>query len=87
MMLFSENWWSMVSDSTDEHTDVPNEVTMTNVRWRVKGSVTPDGDTGSFNTSKHFRQLLSQTGKPLEPIKAPLLDKRVTTVELTTHNG
>ena len=87
IMLFSENWWSMVSDSTDEHTDVPDEVTMTNVRWWVKGSVTPDEDTGSSNTSKNSRRLPSQTGKSLEPIKAPLLGKGVTSVALTTHNG
>ena len=74
-------------DSTDKHTDVPNEVTMTNVRWWVKGSVTPDGDIGSSNTSKNSRRLPSQTGKPLEPIKALLLGKGVTSVALTTHNG
>ena len=46
-----------------------------------------NGDTESFNTSKHSRQLPSQTVKLLEPIKAPLLDNGVTSVALTTHNG
>ena len=73
--------------STNEHTDVPDEVTLTIVRWRVKGLATPDGDTESFNMSKHFRRLSSQTVRPLEPIKAPLLGKGITPVALTTHNG
>ena len=77
----------MSRDSTDEHTDILDEATMTNEHWRVKGSARPDGDTGSSKTSKHPRRLPSQTGKPLEPIKAPLLGKGVTTVALTTHNG
>ena len=77
----------MSNDSTDEYTDVLDEVTMTKVRWQVKGSATPDGDTESFNTSKHSRRLPSQAVKPLEPIKAPLLGKGVTSVALTTHNG
>ena len=59
-----------IIDSTDEHTDVLDEVTMTKVRWQVKGSATPDGDTESFNTSKHSRRLPSQAVKPLEPINA-----------------
>ena len=74
-------------DGTDEHTDILDEATMTNVHWRVKGSITPDGDTWSFNTIKHFKQLQSQAGKLLEPIKALLLGKGVTTVALTTPNG
>ena len=74
-------------DSTDKHTDVPDEVTLMTVRWRVKGLTTPDGDTESFNMSKHFRRLPSQTVWPLEPIKALLLGKGVTSVALTTHNG
>ena len=77
----------MYIDSTDEHTDILDEATMTNVHWQVKGSITPDGDIGSFNTSKHSRRLPSQAGKPLEPIKAPLLGKGITIVTLTTHNG
>ena len=77
----------MSRDSTDEHTDILDEATMTNEHWRVKGSARPDGDTGSSKTSKHSRRLPSQTGKPLEPIKAPLLGKGITTVALTTHNG
>ena len=76
-----------IIDSIDEHTDVLDEVTMTKVRWRVKGSVMPDEDTWSSNTSKHSRQLPSQTVKPLEPIKALSLGKGVTSVALTTHNG
>ena len=67
--------------------DALEEVTMTKVRWQVKGSVMPNGDTESFNTSKHSRQLPSQTVKLLEPIKTPLLDNGVTSVALTTHNG
>ena len=78
-------WMSI--DSTDEHTNVLDKATMTNVHWLVKESVTPDEDTGSSNTSKYSKQLPSQTGKPLEPIKAPLLGKGVTTIALTTHNG
>ena len=74
-------------DSTDEHKDVLDEVTVMKVRWRVKGSATTTGIQKSFNTSKHSRRLPSQTGKPLEPIKAPLLGKGVTSVALTTHNG
>ena len=77
----------IVTDSTDKHTDVPDEVTLTIVRWRVKGLTTPDGNTELFNMSKHSRRLPSQTVKPLEPIKAPLLGKGVTSVALTTHNG
>ena len=67
--------------------DALEEVTMTKVRWQVKGSVMPNGDTESFNTSKHSMRLLSQTVKPLEPIKAPLLGKGVTSVASTTHKG
>ena len=78
--------WGAI-DSTDEHKDVLDEVTVMKVRWRVKGSARLDGDTWSFNTSKHFRRLPSQTGKLLELIKSPLLGKGVTTVALTTHNG
>ena len=74
-------------DGTDKHTDILDEATMTNVNWRVKGSITPDGDTWLFNTIKHSKRLPSQAGKPLEPIKAPLLGKGVTTVALTTPNG
>ena len=77
--------WGAI-DSTDEHTDIPNELTLTTVRWRVKGLTTPDGDTESFNMSKHFRRLPSQTIRPLEPIKALLLGKGVTSMALTTHN-
>ena len=47
----------------------------------------PDEDTGSSNMSKHSRRLPSQTVKSLEPIKAPLLGKGITSVALTTHNG
>ena len=36
--------WGAI-DSTDEHKDVLDEVTVMKVRWRVKGSATPDGDT------------------------------------------
>ena len=75
------------TDSIDEHTSVPDEVTLTTLWWRVKGLTTPDEDTGSFNMSKHFRRLPSQIVKPLEPIKAPLLGKGVTSMALTTHNG
>ena len=75
------------TDSTDEHTHILDEATMTKVHWRVKGSVTSDGDTGPFNTNKHSRWLQSQTGKPLGPIKAPLLGKSVTIETLTTHNS
>ena len=57
IMLFFENWWSMVSDSTDEHTDVPDEVTMTNVRWWVKGS----------NTLGGYQARLSNRWSPLKP--------------------
>ena len=32
-------------DSTDEHKDVLDEVTVTKVRWWVKGSAMPNGDT------------------------------------------
>ena len=77
----------LLLDSTDEHIDVPDEITLTIVRWQVKGLTTPDGNTESFNMSKHFRRLPSQTVRPLEPIKAPLLGKGVTPVALTTHNG
>ena len=77
----------LLLDSTDEHIDVPDEITLTIVRWQVKGLTTPDGNTESFNMSKHFRRLPSQTVRPLEPIKAPLLGKGVTLVALTTHNG
>ena len=75
------------TDSTDEHTDVLDEVTLTTVQWRVKGLTTPDEDTESFNMSKHFRRLPSQTVRPLESIKAPLLGKGITSMALTTHNG
>ena len=75
------------TDSIDEHTGVPDEVTLTTLWWRVKGLTTPDEDTGSFNMSKHFRRLPSQIVRPLEPIKAPLLGKGVTSMALTTHNG
>ena len=75
------------TDSTDEHTDIPDEADMTNKHWRVKGSARSDGDIGSSKASKHYRQLPSQTVKPLEPIKAPLLGKGVTTIALTTPNG
>ena len=77
----------MAPDSTDEHTDILDEASMTNKHWRVKGSAKPNGDTGSSKASKHSGRLPSQTGKPLESIKAPLLGKGVTTVALTTHNG
>ena len=75
------------TDSTDEHTDILDEAAMTNKHWRVKLSARLDGDTGSSKASKHSRRLPSQTGKPLEPIKTPLLGKGVTIVALTTHNG
>ena len=77
----------MYIDSTDEHTDILDEATMTNVHWQVKGSITPDEDTWSFNTIKHSKRLPSQAGKPLEPIKALLLGKGVTTVALTIPKG
>ena len=77
----------MAPDSTDEHMDILDEASMTNKHWQVKGSVRPDGDTGLSKASKHSGRLPSQIGKPLEPIKAPLLGKGVTTVALTTHNG
>ena len=47
----------------------------------------PDGGTKSFNMSKHLRRLPSQTVRPLEPIKVPLLGRGVTLMALTTHNG
>ena len=78
--------WGAI-DSTDKHTDVPDEVTLTIVRWQVKGLTTPDGGTESFNMNKHPRRLPSQIVRKLEPIKTPLLGKGVTSVALTTHNG
>ena len=77
--------WGAI-DSTDEHKDVLDEVTVMKVRWRVKGSATTTGIQKSFNMSKHSRRLPNQTVRPLEPIKAPLLGKGVTSVTLTTHN-
>ena len=77
----------IVTNSTDEHTHILDEATMTKLHWRIKRSVIPDEDTGSFNMSKHSKRLQSQTGRPLEPIKTPLLGKSVTTEALTTHNS
>ena len=75
------------SDSTDEHTPILDETTMTKLHCRIKGSVIPERNTGPFNTSKHSRRLQSQIGKLLGPIKTPLLGRSVTTKALTTHNG
>ena len=62
----------IVTNSTDGHTHILDEATMTKLHWRIKGSVMPDGDTRQFNTSKHSRRLQSQIGRPLGPIKTPI---------------